>query len=107
MLLPECPSCQGRLPLREVFSGNAVCPQCNCELVSKRWVFGLWVFVISANPDLARHLAESWGISFARTVPVMLRNIVCYLAFNLLAWVLLVRYRVKGPPISVVPGENS
>ena len=103
MFLPKCPSCHADIPPREVFSFNVVCPVCNSELVPDRWCGGLWVLVITSYPDLARYLGIHWGLSSARTGLMVVGNIACLLAINLLAWAVLVRYRVKEPPISILP----
>jgi RNA polymerase subunit RPABC4/transcription elongation factor Spt4 len=102
MLLPKCPSCHSHIPLSEVFSFSVVCPVCHNELVPNRWSGGLWVLVISAWPDLARYLGLHWVVSPAWTVPMVAGSIVGYLAINLLALVVLLRYRVKDSPLSII-----
>ena len=107
MLLPKCPSCHAPIPLREVFRFNVVCPVCNSELVPNRWCGGLWVLVITSYPDLARYLGEHLGFSPTRIMSTVPVRIACYLAINLLAWMVLIRYRVKDPPLSIVSKPNA
>ena len=99
-LMPRCPSCHNRLPLSEVFGASSVaCPGCHRELKPQRWVVFVTVLLVIWTVQGVGYLTESSGLNLAVRLMV---STVCGLAAGALVYVLLVRYRLKDPPLSIL-----
>ena len=100
MLMPECPSCHSRLPLSEVFgAGGVICPRCHSELARHGWTTGLPVLLCIWTQNGVAYLVGHLGLSLA---VVLTASGFSGLVAGALAHVLLVRYRLKQPPLSIL-----
>jgi hypothetical protein len=105
MLMPRCPSCHSRLPLSEVFAASSVvCPRCHHELNPQRWTVLVTTLLVIGTVQGVSYLAER--SEFNLTVRLLLSTI-CGLAAGALAHVLLVRYRLKDPLLSILPNPGA
>ena len=101
MLMPQCPSCHSRLPLSEVFAASSVaCPRCHRELKPQRWVVLVTTLLVIWTGQGVSYLAERWEFNLAVRLTACT---VCGLAAGALGYVLLVRYRLKDPLLSILP----
>ena len=105
MLMPQCPSCHSRLPLSEVFATSSVaCPRCHRELKPQRWVVVVTTLLVIWTVQGVSYLAERSEFNLAVRLTV---STVCGLAAGALGHVLLVRYRLKDPLLSILQGDDA
>jgi predicted Na+-dependent transporter len=105
MLMPRCPSCHSRLPFSEVFAASSVaCPGCHRELKPQRWVVVVTTLLVIGIVQGVSYLAERSGFNLAVRLTV---STACGLAGGALGHVLLVRYRPKDPPLSILPTPDA
>jgi hypothetical protein len=99
-LMPRCPSCHSRLPFSEVFASTPMtCPSCYRELQPQRWVVAVTTLLVIWTVQAVSYFAEHLGFNLAVRLTV---STVCGLAAGALVHVLLVRYRLKDPPLSIL-----
>ena len=105
MFMPQCPSCHSRLPLSEVFAASSVaCPRCHRELKPQRWVVVVTILLVIWTVQGVSYIAERSGFNLAVRLMV---STVCGLAAGALGHVLLVRYRLKDPLLSILPAPDA
>jgi hypothetical protein len=94
MVMPHCPSCHGRLPLREVFAGGGiVCPNCNSELEPLGWLSFIMVIIAMLGVQVGVHAAQGLGLNFPAQLAI---GGIASCLLGSVVYVFLVRYRIKG-----------
>src|SRR5262249_50786736 len=96
----KCPVCRGRLPFSEILGlhGPVVCPHCSNELKLKVWNRLVIFMVAYTAANSLTALLRGRGLGF---VPAILVSCSGFIVVFLLLQILIGRYQLKPPPVSI------